>query len=632
MLKKKRDKKIKKEDVLVNHHFVKKDLDDEQSDDTKQNPSTDYVSEQLVEIYKNQDGSLPDMTSFQKRKSQKTLRAFFTLLFSCLCLIGVVFAGFFLWAPKQSFSQDGVSVEIVGNENVTSGETVQYRIRYRNSENVPVTKTKLVLHYPVGFQFQESSLPSANETNTEWDFGTLDAGENGFLDIYGSMQGDLGKEESIRVFLNYTPANFSSEFQSVSFAKIIIGSSPVALTISGPSTTAQGQPLSLVFTLTSRDATSTLENLSLVIDPGVGFVKKSSNPESDNFGTWQWSIPRLKGEKSVTVNGAFIANPSATQHTLNAKVVATTSGTEAQKKTFILAQKEYTVQFDESQLLGQFTINGANANLNITPGETLSVQAALKNTFSSPITNIRASVTFDAPSYQDKSILNWSALQDKNNNSIQGQQIGTDIRRGVIAWDKTHIAALGSLAANAEIPFAFTLPVKSSSETLLSNFKEHKIQATFEVQYEQNGKKQTFVSAPVEMILNSDLHLTSDVKKEKNLNSKDDFTVTWNLVNTFHELKDVQISGQIFGDVAWEEGDLSVSIGKLEFDPKEKKILWKIDTLPASSNPLKATFSFVRNAFNSTQTQLISKVNLSAKDTVTGKDILILKSETPNSP
>jgi len=629
-------KKIHKKEKMVDseplesHHFVKKHLEEDVP--KKKNSDDDYVSEQLVEIYKNQDGSLPDMTHFQKRKSQRTVRAFFTLLFSCLFLAAVVYAGVFYFGPKENFSKEGVTVEITGAEEVVSGEIAHYRIRYRNDETVPITQAKVVVHYPTGFEFKESSVPAANETKTEWDLATLDAGESGYIDIYGVMHGDFGTEESLRVFLNYTPANFSSEFQASAIAKVAFNESPVALTISGPATTMQGQSISLVFTLTARQSTSTLENLALVIDPGIGFVQKNSNPPSDNFGAWQWTIPSLKGETSITVVGAFAANPDLKEHTIKAKVLGSTAGTEAQRKTFVLTEKEYTVTFDEAQILGQFTINGTSEALNVTPGEMLTVNAALKNNLASNITNVHASVTFDAPSYQDKSILNWAKLQDKNNNSVQGEQVGTDIRRGVVSWDKTKISSLGSLAPQAEIPFSFSLPLKTSLEAPLVSFKEHRIEATFEVQYEKDGKKQTFVSAPIEITINSDVSIESTIEKVKNAASKDDFTVTWNLLNTVHDVKDVKMSAQVFGDITWEAGDLSVSSGKFEFDPKDKKILWTIDSLPASSDPVLAKFSFVRNTFNPTQTQLVSKINLSGKDVVTGKDVIVLKRETPNTP
>ncbi len=630
MLKKKKEKKVKKSDPLESHHFVKKHLESEDDTDL-QEKKLDEVSEHLVEIYKNKDGSLPDMKHFEKTKSQRSVRAFFTLLFACIFFGAVLLGGFFYLGPKQNFSKDGVTVEIVSEDALVSGELVRYRIRYRNSETVPITKVKLVVRYPAGFQFSESSIPASNDTNTEWDLGTLAAGESGFFDLYGRVYGDFGSEESIRVFLNYTPANFSSEFQSVSLAKLVFDESPVALNISGPTSVLKGQMASLVFTVTSREATSSLQNLSLVVEPGDGLVKKNSNPESDNFGTWTWSIPNLSEEKNITVGSVFSPSSDAKEYTFKAKIVGSPKGIGGDQKTFVFAEKEYTVSFEESEILGQFSINGATDSLSVTPGETLSILAAVKNNLPSNITNVRASVILDAPSFQDKSILNYAKIEDKNNNSIQGQQVGTDIRRGVVAWDKSHISSLGILVPNAEVPFAFRLPLKSREESPLQSFKEHRMTATFEVQYEKDGAKQTFVSVPIDITINSDVQFDATLQKQV-VDKKDTFDVSWDISSMPHEIQNIEISAQIFGDITWKGEKLSASLGKIEFDAKEKKLLWKIDKLTPSMATEKATFSFVRKSFNSTQTQLISKVQIKGKDMVTGKDILLVEKEIPNSP
>ncbi len=584
----------------------------------KKTKITDEVSEQLVEIYKNKDGSLPNMSHFEKRKSSRTLRAFFVFLFSCVFLGAVVLAGIFFFKSQSNFSKDRVTVAVTGEDNIRSGQVTHYRIRYHNGEDVPVTKAKIVVNYPAGFIFKESTVPASSDKNNEWDLGTLNSQENGFIDIYGFMYGDLGAEESLRVFLNYTPANFSSEFQAVGVGKITIGESPVALSITAPSTTSPGALTSLVFTLTAREPSTSLQNIALVIDPGVGFTQKTSNPPSDNFGAWTWTIPTLKGEKSITVTGAFAAPAGATDYTLKAKVVGTSL--VGQQKTFILAQKDYRLSFEQNKFIPEFTINGASDALSVSPGDDLHVLVDIKNNSSTALTNVQASVTFDAPSFQNKSILNWAKLDDKNKNTVTGTQVGTDIRRGVIAWE------------NPKLPLSFNLPVKTAAEAPLANFKENTLHATLSLLYTQGGSAYTYVSPPVDVTINSDFSLQSSLEKKQNAAGKDQFFVTWNIQNTAHEIQNLVLNAELYGDIDWQKDTLSVSTGALTFDPKEKKILWKADKISASNKSVEIKFSFVRKNYNPTQTQLISKVQLTGKDSVTGKDVIVFSSATQNLP
>ncbi len=601
----------------------------------KQIKPKDEISEQLAEIYKNSDGTLPDMTNFEKRKSLRIMRAFFTLLFSCIFLVAVVLVGIFFFKPQVNFSKDSVTVAVGGEDNVSSGQLTHYRIRYHNGEDVSITKVKVSIRYPAGFIFKESSAPATSDKNNEWDVGTLAAQENGFLDIYGTMYGDLGAEESMRVFLNYTPSNFNSEFQSVGIWKITIGESPVVLSVTAPSTTVPGALTTLVFTLTPREASTTLQNISLVIDPGTGFTQKNSNPPSDNLGAWTWTVPTLKGEKSITVSGAFATQPGVGDYTLKAKLMGSLSVSSTQK-TFVLDQKEYHVTFAQSQLAVDFTINGASDSLAVSPGEMLRVSSTIQNNFSSPVSNIHASVIFDAPSFQNKSILNWPNIQDVKRGKINGQQIGTDIRRGTVVWDKSQIKEFANLAAGSQSSVSFQIPVKTAIEAPLANFKEHVIHATLEVQYEMNGKKQVFVSSPIEITLNSDFAVSSTIEKKQSAQGgqgagENQMFVTWKIQNSAHEMKNVVLSGNLYGDIIWQTDTSTVPVGTLVFDEKEKTIVWKADTLAAQEKPVEVTFSFIRKTYNPTQTQLMSKIQLSGHDTITGKDVIVFGAATPNT-
>lgn len=612
------------------HH---KEIEDEEfeDDDPDDNelPSSARVTEQLSQIYKNKDGSLPDMTFFQKKQHVKVVRAFFTFLFSCLFLLAVVSGGMYFFRSNQDFSAKGVTVSVIGEDAVVSGDMMHYRIRYRNDEKIPLAKSKIVLHYPDGFKFQESSVPSSNDKHDEWDLGTLASGQGGYIDIYGVLYGSVGTERSFRVFLNYTPSNFNSEFQSAGVGKIRITDSPVALSITAPSSSIIGQVLPLIFTITPRNASSTLKNLALVIESSDGFVKKSSDPQSDNFSDLLWTIPVLNSEKSILVNAAISLPAGTKEYELKAKVVGWTTDTR-QGDGFVLIEKSSIITFEESQFSANFLINGTGDNFSISPSEVLKPSIHIRNNAATPITNIRASVSFEAPSFQDKSILDWAALDDKNKNTISGEQMGPDIRRGVVSWDKAQIASLSSLAPKAEIPIEFVLPLKARDKISYTNFKEYKVRATLEVQYELAGKKQIAVVGPIEITINSDLAVAVKKTAQDVSGGKKQYNVSWDLANTFHEVKNVEISAEIFGDVVWSENFLKVPVGNVNFDAASKKLIWKIDTLPASAGVQTLQFGFIRKSFNPTQVLMMSKIKVTGKDTVTGKDIILLESEIPN--
>ena len=54
----------------------------------------------------------------------------------------------------------------------------------------------------------------------------------------------------------------------------------------------------------------------------------------------------------------------------------------------------------------------------------------------------------------------------------------------------------------------------------------------------------------------------------------------------------------------------------------ESKLVWKIDSIPTSSDLLELTFSLIVEKDNPSQTDLTSKVTVKATDVITGEQIL----------
>src|SRR3989339_1541752 len=82
------------------------------------------MTRELKEIYQNDDGTMPNMSNFSKKKSRGALRAFFTLIFTCAFLGAVAWAGFFVFQPKSGFAEKDVTLSISGEEQIVAGQEV----------------------------------------------------------------------------------------------------------------------------------------------------------------------------------------------------------------------------------------------------------------------------------------------------------------------------------------------------------------------------------------------------------------------------------------------------------------------------------------------------------------------------
>ena len=112
----------------------------------------------------------------------------------------------------------------------------------------------------------------------------------------------------------------------------------------------------------------------------------------------------------------------------------------------------------------------------------------------------------------------------------------------------------------------------------------------------------------------------------KTADGKDKRDFTWILRNTLHPLKNIELKAEVYGDVNFISSTLPA--GTLNFDPKEKIIIWKIENMPENLDILAFPFSLIINKKNPSQQVLVSKIKITAEDTVTSQLITSMGTET----
>ncbi|HYE60016.1 MAG TPA: hypothetical protein VEA18_02420 [Candidatus Kapabacteria bacterium] len=587
--------------------------------------TTERIDRELQQIYENSDGSMPDMRQFEKRKRSRLFTAFTTLILACLLLIGVAWAGFFLFQPGTSFHEEDVIVSVSGEEAATIGSPVTYRIRYRNDQHIPLSKAVVEIRYPDGFVFTSSSIPATDESHTQWALGTIDADESGLIDISGYLFGNVGDRRSFRVFLNYTPANFSSEFQKVVSMNVEMSGSPLDLVVTGPTEIVSGAPTQFRVTVKKKEGVvAEMLPLSLVLRAPAHFSKKESVPVSDQYEQFRWSIKNMDKEYGLNVTGVFASSTVGEKSDLVFDVVGKKPG---EGDEYIFAHITHPVTVIERQVVARIVVNGTMGDMTVVPGETLHGSIVLENTGDQPMKQVRIRAVFDAPSWKNKSLIDWANIKDTFDGTVTGEQLTDDMRRGTILWDGSHIPALKNVQKGQPITIDFSLPLKLvTDDNTFSTVSSSVILAAVEIQYDGVNGKELFRGNQLNLSVVSDtaLAVEDDVST---VGGKTLHTVTWMLSNSFHEIRNITLEADIYGDVTWEEKALTVPAGKATFDPLKKKLVWTIDRMPTSVDVLVLQFGVTVNTVNPSQTQLISKVKGQATDVVSGKNIVLVGDE-----
>lgn len=574
-------------------------------------PEREKISANLRHIYENADGSLPDMKTFERGSRHWLIRS----LIKIFIFIGCVALGVVIWQgfiqPRWQFSDESVAVAIDAPPAAAAGSDITYTIRYRNPGNSPLASAALELHYPTGFTFKSASQPGLSGSNTRWEIGSMPERTSGVLSVTGSLNGDYNTVAVISAILSYTPSNFNSLFEKVGTATTVLSNPALNLAINIVSSTSSNAPAALSIDL--NPTTPITHPIIVALDVPPHFIFQSAHPKVTQDGILRWTLSSLSQEQTIEVQGAFSAD-AVDGETFSVQVLSGPAGGISQSYTLATATTSMVIA--RAPLQVSLLVNGKQTPPSFAPGDTISASVVVQNTSNQTIEHALASLVIVAPSYKQKSLLQWAQLGDKLNGTVKGEQVDPNSRRGIITWTEKEAPALAKLAPGQSITFDITLPIKNGKDTSLVNFASNAISL-----FATLGAP-SLPAAIQSNPINFSVH--SDVDLEARVNSSDTTkNVTWILTNSFHDLKDVRVEADLYGDFSWDAGKLSVPAGKASFDSAGKRLVWAIDTLPTSLDTAALQFSLNFSKLNSTQTELSSRIKVNATDAETGEKIML---------
>ncbi len=606
------EKKLKK--VIRKKPAHKKETLEEYVEEKKQTK----ISKQLTEIYKDDQGRMPDMRQIKITKTHTAFKTFLTVVLVGGLLAAAAWAGFFFMpGTTDKFSEDKVVLRLNGPTNIMAGTTTTYQIAYENNQSIAFKKATLNVQYPDGFVFLSSNIESKNAGHTEWDLGRIEAGRKRELSVTGLTYGALNQKQSWRVFLTYQPENFGSELQKSAILDIVTDKSPFSLTVDGSNKTLAGNMAEYTFT-TKKESESGITKLEVKPSWPKNFVLVSSSPAiSKDF---KWTIETNKSPTPSTTaptSWTFKLSGRFTTSTDEKEEITGAILTPANNKLFTIADTKIAPQVAKNDSDFSLAINGSLSNFSIQPGGELNMTLTLKNISDEDIDNATLKLGLNAPAIQKQTLLNWAKIEDKYDGNIVGSQISANLRRGEITWDKTKIPALASIKKGAEVSVDIRLPLKDSAAINLPDLKDSsQITALAELTFKDSDKKDQKISSNKIIIT-----VNSDLKFEvRDSASGLVHKINWVLTNNFHPLKNLTLSADVIGDVNVEL-PTPTPAGEVKFDDKTKKLTWTIAEMPDSVDVLALPITITLNKADPTQELLVSKVQVQADDTVTGEKL-----------
>jgi len=587
-------------------------------------PKTRDVRKQIASIYENAE---PMMSPPPKRSSK--FKALLLTIFILAFLTAVSWTGFFLFGRGSGFNEDKINLTAQTNIEPLVGQEFIYQVKIKNQSRTILNTASVSLRFPQGYEFISADPVASGPDNKVWELGALDPGQETIIDIKGLIWDNTEADTNLQMILNYKPGDLSVEFQKVVIFKKILSAPGVTLTATLPTEGSSGSEIPLSLSL-DNPTNLNLTNLELSLSLPTGFKINDKNWKENKL-----TVSSLPTASSTIISTILVPtaaiNPGIQQIKIDLK-------NKKDNKSYLLQSITKEININKSTLSLQVAANGESEKQTVNFGDKVTFLVAYENNGNTDLKNVTMRLVLDTPSVDNKSLFDWTKIQDKLDGTVTAEQISPQVRRAIITWNKAQIPALANLKPQDKNSWEVVLPLKTKESFNLAKLTEFKTIVFSEAMLGSEATNSNLQSNNLTLILNSDLSLTSQAtfKENKNLplqigknefDSKSIYNVAWSLTNSLHEITDLQITTTLPENVDWEKS-ASATAGEITYDETTKQITWKLNRLPTSFPKVIINFDVglkYADQNSGKETVMLEKTRVEAKDKITEESILFWK-------
>lgn len=588
------------------------------------------IGKELMEIYKEEDGEMPDMSKIYRRKRSKVKVILVGLVVFFAFLAALSWAGFFFFNQNKSFTGERVDLEIETPSSAASGETVEYKIKYNNGEDVPLGQAEIAVKLPDNFVVDKTD-PVTAEGGNSWQIGSLAAGESGEIKIDGVLRGEINSLAAIQAVMTYKPGDFNSEFQKVATGVTKLDQSVLDVWLSGPERILAKSETSFKVKY-KNNSEADIDNVRIFVDSPDDFSFKEKKDDEE---VSSWEFPKLAAgeEKEFEFKGSF-GTTAEGEREFKVKI-----GLADGENFYVQKEDNFKTDVLTGAMLVTLIANGDSKDRTLGFGDTLNYSIVYQNKDKAEIGDVEIKMTFNSTSRNNKMLLDWTTLKDDKDGDIVGVQVTPELREGTITWTKKQIPTLAKLAPGAEGSIDFQIKLKPFSEFKDWDTKDFEVKSSATAKIGKMGgeaKEELIESNPIDLKINSDLSLAAAARY---FNSDDiavgsgplppevgkttAYRIFWEISNSLHEIENIKVSSVLPKNVVWSnKSDLQA--GEIKFDEATREVSWTLNRMPVDVKNLGANFEVTITPAESDKGKLITLISgtkLQATDKSTGGTI-----------
>lgn len=541
-------------------------------------------------------------------------------------IVALGVALFSVYRGAITLSSKNVEISILGNSFAAGGESLPIQVDMSNKNSTDLVDSVLTLSYPKG---------SIDNTGGDIErvkkvLGTIPSGKTKTEGFAIVLYGEQGTNRTVTATLEYKLSGSNATFVKEKTFSVMINSSPVALTIDAPSSSANNQPFIMnIRTIFTGD--TLLDNAIVHVDYPNGYVFQSAIPAPTN-GTNNWALGDLiKGtEKTISIKGKLIGEQQD-EKAFHIYVGSRTSETDP-RISVSYNSVLHSVTIAEPFISGQIKVGGQTTDVvSLTKGSDVSGVVEWKN--NSPISIINPIFTLSLSG------------DNIDTDSIEAQGGYYDKLEKTLIWNNETTLDLLKIesGASGEFPFSFkTKEAKAGSSADIN--LSLSVQGTFPdrdfFQDTVSGIDQKIIRFSSRLQFASQaVYSVGSIKNSGPFPSKVDqettYAIEWYIRPVENPLSNAIATATLPIGVQW-TGVVAPQSETISYNPETRMVTWNIGSLPRITNtPLVRKISFQVKVKPSkgqvgSKLDLLSQTKIDAVDTITGASLSETKSSLTN--
>lgn len=532
-------------------------------------------------------------------------RFFLFSFFFFIAALGIAF--YSIYRGSLTLSSKNVTVAILGNSFVAAGNTLPIQVEVANSNAASLVNAKLEVDYPKG----AGDTTDGDTGHFEQNLGTINAGQTKSQDFSIVLYGQQGTSETITAKLTYGLKGSTASFQKTNTFAVMISSSPLSMSINGPSSIAANQPFELVINENFTSDTP-LKNIVTHVDYPNGFVFASAVP-APTGGNNTWSLGDLENGtmRTITIQGKLIGD----ENEQKSFRVYTGTPTSASDNTITTTYNSglHTVTLAQPFIAAQMNINGQSTDVDAVPsGDQVNGIVQWTNNSAETINNPTFTVVLDGSSVDSSTVSATNGYYDDTTNTI--------------TWDGNSDSEIANIAPgqSGQLTFSFTPTTNDTSDSVA----HLSVNGTLA---DSNGQQESINDIDVKTVrYSAHLQFASQafysVGSIKNsgpyppkAGQNTTYTVTWTARPSENALTNVAASAVLPAGVQW-TGVIMPASANVTYDANSRAVTWNAGVLPKANPSAQATAVSFQVAVKPTKDQLGSTLSLLGITTITGTD------------